>query len=72
MAEEVRLGWLRPGTDLVSAAQQMVGRPKGDLYRCCVLGLAVSPSEEEIGAATDAAVETFLRAFGTEADRKAA
>jgi TetR/AcrR family transcriptional repressor of mexJK operon len=68
MAEELRRGRLRPGTDPALAAEQLVGLLRGELFLRATLGLT-EPEELEpgIAAAAASAAETFLRAFAAPA-----
>jgi TetR/AcrR family transcriptional repressor of mexJK operon len=51
-----------PDADL--AADQFLGLLRGNLYSRALLGIGPPASEDEIGAAVAATVDTFLRAYG--------
>lgn len=52
------------------AADQFLGLLRTGLYLRATLGLVAAPDEAEIDAAVRAAVETFLRAFGSRNDAR--
>lgn len=63
IAEEQRLGRLRPDFEPRRAAGQFLALLRGDLYIQVALGLMPEPPEEVIAAEVDAATDTLLRAF---------
>jgi hypothetical protein len=54
-------------SDSRRAAQHFTGLCKSNLFTACLFGAAEGMSPEAIAADVEAAVETFMRAYGTRA-----
>ena len=66
LSEEQRQGRLRADSDPGVAGDHLMGLLRGELYLRTMLG-GPAPGEAAIQAVVDAAVEVFLRAYGTAA-----
>jgi AcrR family transcriptional regulator len=63
LGQMIERGVLRP-TDPVTAAHQFIGLCQNRLWKARLCNVSPEPTEQEIGADVDAAVATFMTAFG--------